>query len=145
MGFDLEMLEQGKFKPRTKKVLVESLSAFFAEGDKPEWEVRGLTAAEIAMANEAQRKNSNVAVVLEALAGSDKAAKVEELRESLGISIDVPGEVAKRLELFVAGSVNPVMSLSHAVKFAENFPIDFYYLTNEITTLSGLGSEIAGK
>lgn len=145
MAFNLEKFDATSFAVRTKSLPVPSLQHWFDEDEEAVWEIRNLTASELATANAAQQKNANVAIILEALSGSDKTEKVEELRTALGISTDVPGEIAKRLEMIVLGSINPKIPLNLAVKLAEHFPIEFYTITNEITQLTGMGSEIEGK
>jgi hypothetical protein len=60
----------------------------------------------------------------------------------LGLIKDTPGEIAKRLEMLVMGSVAPAVSLPVAVKLAEAFPIEFLQLTNEISDLTGRGADL---
>jgi hypothetical protein len=52
------------------------------------------------------------------------------------------GEIAKRLEMLVMGSVSPEVTLPVAVKLAEAFPVEFLELTNAITTLTGQGFDM---
>ena len=140
MPFDLEKFERAKFEPRRKIVAVESLSDFFAEGEAPEWEVRGLTANELHRAMEASRRQGSMEAIVKAMA--TKAEQVTAMRAALGLSGDTPGEIAKRMEMLVMGSVAPAIELPAAVKLAEAFPVEFLMLTNEITELTGKGSEM---
>lgn len=141
MPFDANAFAQAQYRPRTARVPVPSLAHFFGPGEEAAWEVRGLTASELYRANDAKQRQAAVGSVLEALAThADKAA---ELRRALGLAPQsTPGEVAKRLEMLVDGSVAPKIELSTAVLLAERFPIEFLDITNRITELTGQGAEL---
>ncbi len=140
MTFNLDKFERAKFAPRTERVPVEALASFFADGAPAEWEVRGLSASELNNAMEAGKRQHSIETVVKAMAnGGDQ---VEAVRKALGLTKDTPGEVAKRLEMLVSGSVNPTIKLTAAVKLAECFPIEFLQLTNKITELTGKGAEL---
>ena len=143
MAFNVEKFERAEFVPRTKRVAVPNLAQFFDKGEAPEWEVRGLTANELQKAVTAKQTGKLVDEIVKAIDSSGDVAK--ELQKKLGLGKEVPSEVAKRLEMLVAGSVNPSITLSAAVKFAENFCVDFIALTNEITELTGMGFEYVQK
>ena len=116
---------------------VPALSDFFDEGETPEWEVRGLSAVELHKAMEAGKRQGSIEAIVKAIAANqDQAGAV---RKALGLTKDTPGEIAKRLEMLVMGSVAPAVSLPVAVKLAEAFPIEFLQLTNEISDLTGRG------
>lgn len=139
MPFNVEAFESAEFSPRQKSVSVPALAGFF---DSPpyEWTVRGLTAAEIHRAMEAAQRNRDLGKVAEAI--SRGGVQVQEIRDALGLSEKVPGEIAKRIDMLAIGSVDPVISQTVAVKLAEAFPIEFLQLTNTITELSGEGAEM---
>ena len=100
--------------------------------------VRGLTANELYTAIEAGNRQKTLGKILEAIASTGEG--VADARKVLGFTgKETPGEIAKRLEMLVKASVDPVIPLNIAVKLAENFPIEFYQLTNEITELTGMG------
>jgi len=140
MPFQTDRFETTKFEPRKTRVPVPALASFFDEGEVAEWEVRGLTASELHRAMEAGRRQSTVEGILKAL--SHSGDQVTALRAVLGLSTDTPSEVAKRLEMLVAGSVAPQVTLPQAVKLGEAFPIEFMLLTNEITELTGKGADM---
>lgn len=140
MAFALERFQRAEFKPRTQKVLVDGLADFFDEGEKPEWEVRGLNSAELHQAMEAHRRQTDIGGIVKAISANGDMAQT--VRKVLGLSGDTPGEVAKRLEMLVMGSVAPQIDLPTAVKLAEAFPIEFLTLTNEITVLTGKGYDL---
>lgn len=140
MGFNAEKFDRAEFRPRTKRVLVEVLSDFFDEGDVPEWEVRGLSATELHRAIEAGKRQSSVEAIIKAIAASGD--QTQAVRKALGLTTDTPGEIAKRLELLVLGSVAPKIELPTAVKLAERFPIEFMQLTNDIGELTGQGYDL---
>lgn len=142
MGFALDKFEAARLTPRTERVPVPALAPFFAEGEEPVFVVRGVGATELHNAMEASKRQSTVEAVVSAL--TTKRDQVLAIRKALGMAGDTPGEIAKRLELLVAGSVEPKLELPQAVKLAESYPIEFMQLTNAITVLTGQGFE-AGK
>ena len=138
--FDLHRFEQAKFESKRARVAVEALAPFFDEGEAPEWEVRGLTASELHNALDAEKRQSNIEAIVRAIATKQEQTKA--IRDALGLTGDTPGEIAKRLEMLVAGSVSPKIELPAAVKLAEAFPIEFLTLTNKITELTGKGADL---
>lgn len=141
MGFDIAAFERARFAPRQQRVAVPALAAFFGADEKPEWEVRGLSAIELNRCLEAGKRQGSVEAIVKALATSGN--QVQAVRQALGLTADTPGEIAKRLEMLTIASVAPVVDLSAAVKLAEAFPIEFFTLTNTITELTGQGAEAA--
>lgn len=140
MPFQADRFAAAKFQPRTSRVKLEALAAWFDEGEEPEFEVRGLSASELHQAIEAGKRQMSVEAIVQAIAnGGDQA---QAIRRALGLSGDTPGEIAKRLELLVIGCVSPKLDLPVAVKLAETFPIEFLMLTNEISELTGKGSDV---
>ncbi len=140
MPFNIEKFQSGQFKPRIDSVDVPTLKDFFDEGEKPVWEVRGLTAPELSRATAAKAMHSVTDQVVQSL--RDRGGTlIQELREKMGLGDATPPEVAKRMEMLVMGSVSPEITLPIAVKLAEYFPIEFTVLTNRITQLTGDGFE----
>jgi hypothetical protein len=162
MGFNADKFQNTKMAARTEKVECRALRDFFDEVPAidaalaagtitPEehrkqldavlvWEVRGLTTSEMARCADAESRNKTVTSMLEMV--GDVAGQVAALREAIGLTKGTPGEVAKRIEMLVAGSVNPKCDLQTAVLVAERFAIDFTYITNRITILTGQGFDI---
>jgi hypothetical protein len=140
MPFDLAAFERAEFRPRTSRVELPELAAFFADGEPPQWEVRSLTASELQRASDAKQRQAAVRTIVDAIASAgDQAANI---RKYLGVTNDTPGEVAKRMEMLVAGSVSPRVDLQQVVKLAEHYPIAFLTLTNEILELTGRGADM---
>lgn len=140
MPFDGDRFERAEFRPRTVRVSVEALADFFGEGEEPAFEVRGLSATELHRAMEAGQRQGSVESIVKAIAANgDQAAAI---RKALGLGKDTPGEIAKRLELLVAGCIAPVLTLPQAVRLAERFPVEFLTITNAITELTGKGAEL---
>ena len=140
MPFAGDRFEQAEFRPRTARVPVPALASFFSEGEAAEFEVRGLSSTELHRAMEAGHRQGSVESIVKAIAANGDQATA--IRKALGLSKDTPGEIAKRLEMLVAGCVAPVLTLPQAVKLAEKFPVDFLSLTNEITGLTGQGADL---
>lgn len=144
MPFNAQKFERAEFRPRTATLALPALAPFFDEGEPPEWTVRGLTAAEFARAQDAEKRNTSIDMLIGALAAAQsKSDAVNEARKALGLAgANTPGEVAKRLELLVAGSVAPVVTMETAVRFSEKFAVDFYVVTNKIIELTGQGFDL---
>lgn len=140
MPFAADKFEAAKLEPRKARVPVPALAPFFDEGEAAEWEVRGLNSAELHRALEASRRTGSVEAIVKAISATGDQA--EAVRRALGLTKDTPGEIAKRLEMLVAGSVSPAITLPTAVKLAETFPIEFLDLTNRISTLTGQGYDL---
>ena len=140
MGFDVDKFEQTELVPRQKAISVPALSAFFDEEEKPEWVVCGLTASQIHKATSAEASRSVQAKILKAAA--EFSGDPESILKELQDKEETPGEIAKRMEMLVAGSVAPKIELRVAVKLAKTFPIEFMHLTNEITGLTGMGFDM---
>lgn len=139
-GFDLARFAQAEFRPRTQRVPVPGLQAFFAPGSPAEWEVASLNATQLHNAIEAKQRQAVVASVVDAIASSGDRA--QEVRKALGLAGEVPGEVVKRLEMLVAGSVAPKVDMPTAVKLANAFPVEFLQLTNTILEITGQGHDL---
>lgn len=139
--FDTKSFLKTKMVPRTEGVPVPDLAAFFPEGEKPLWTVRGLTGQELGQANEAAAKNKVVGATLDAISSLSAREQVEEIKNALGLGKGVPDDVAKRIEYLALGSVTPAITQDVAVKLCETFPAEFYELTTAIVRLTGKGHE----
>ena len=140
MGFNADRFNAAAAKPREDTMAFPELAAFFDEGERPVWTVRGLTGPELFVALEAEARHAGLAKLVEAAASSTNM--VNALRAAAGIPVGTPGEMAKRLEMLVAGSVNPKVDLPTAVNIATRFPIDFINLTQKISVLTGKGFDL---
>ena len=137
--FNKNKFMQCELQQRTETIKVDDLADFFDKDSDLVWEVRGLTASEMAKAQESASKNKNIMATIEAMVGNKQDEKIEALKEMLGTDDSVPVELAKRMEHLVSGSVNPEIDLSLAVKLAEYYPVVFMQLTTKILELTGLG------
>ena len=138
MAFDTDGFHRAAFEPRTETVEIPALAEFFGDGEKPEITVRGLTATELHVAMEAGARNKAIDTVVKAIA--TQKGQIDGIRQALGLSADTPGEIAKRIEMLVSGSVSPKLDLESVKKLAQVCPVEFYDLTNKITALTGQGS-----
>ncbi len=140
MGFDAAKFETTKFKARVENVPVPRLALFFNKKEKPVWTVRGLTGMESAVAKQAVSDNRNIDAILSAVGTKVKKEKIAGIKELAGLSPDsVPDELVQRFSWLTQGSVDPVCSHELAMKLAQNYPEDFYLLTNKIMQLTGQG------
>lgn len=140
MSFDLDGFEQSDLRARTARVPVPALARWFSDGAPAEFEVRGLSAVDLARAREAKERNRSVADLAAALASAQGSVRVEAIRSSLGVGDEVPDDFAYRLSLVVSGCVEPHLSQPQAVRLAEHFPVEFYGISNRILELSGEGA-----
>lgn len=145
---DIQQFLKASLKPREADIAVPALAAFFPDKVKPVWKVRGLTGAELGRANESSDSSqANIRTLVKALAG--EGDKAEEIRKTMGISDEeVPQDIARRIEMLVAGSVEPAIGEENrdvAVRLAEAFPTAFYELTNKILGLTGQGAELGKR
>jgi len=138
--FDDKAFMRAKFQPRTAEVPVPALQAFFPDGAPAVWTVRNLTGDELAKSMEATNRQKSIDTIIQALA--TQSEQIDEIRASLGIGDDVATELIKRLEQLVIASVDPAIDKPLAVKLAENYPVEFYQLTNKIIELTGLGADL---
>jgi hypothetical protein len=140
MPFNTEAFERAQFEPRKESVSVPALADFF-DSAPYEWVVRGLTGNELNRALEAGQIHRDLGKVVDAIGQS--GAQVEEIRRAIGLSSKTtPGEVAKRIEMLTAGSVEPAITMPVAAKMAETFPIEFMQITNVISKLTGQGGQL---
>lgn len=145
MEFKLDEFMRTAFKPRQEKVFLPDLAAWFSGDGAPAWEVRGLTAHELAKCDEIVGSLKMVNSIAQALVVSNDHERVKKLRDALGLGESTPKELAKRIEQFVVASVSPKIDHAAAVKFATVFPVEFYQLTNKILELTGKGGEAEVK
>lgn len=139
MSFDIDGFEQADLRARTARVPVPALARWFGAGEAAEFEVRGLSAADLARAREAKERNRNFAAIATGLAAGG-AEQVAALKSALGVGDEVPDDLAYRLDVVVSGCVAPALAMPQAVRLAEHFPVEFYAISNRILELSGEGA-----
>ena len=139
---NLEKYRNERRCPRTEQLTVPQLSKYF-EDTEPLFTVRGLSAAELGRCKEAAQRNRDSAALAGALIGGDAAAKAAALKE-LAHGPDVPDDICQRHEMLALGCVEPQLQHSDAVLLGEDFPTEFYQLTNAILQLTGAG-RVLGK
>ncbi len=149
MGFDLEKFRSAQYEHRKEAVPVPDLGYMFDGDDKPEWVVRGLTAAELQQCTEASKGQEAASLIMSALmdAALSRNQKEVKIREALGLSTgEVPGEIKKRMEMLVRGSITiENLTLADTALLQERHPIEFMTLTNKIVQLTGQGQVSLGE
>jgi hypothetical protein len=138
LSFNLDKFQRASYTARTEKVEVKALAEFFGEGEEPVFLVRGLAAAELQRALDASSRQSSIEAVVKAI--SSTKDQTEMIRKAIGMGGDTPPEIAKRVEMFVTGCVEPKVTHADVAKIAENFAIEFFEITNKIVSLTGQGS-----
>jgi hypothetical protein len=144
MAFNEKKFMSTNFTPRTKDVKLPDLKEFFDPGSEPIFKVRGLTGPELARVHEAVEKHKNIAGLISGLLSEQSQDKIESIRAALGVTEDVPAEIARRLEMASIACIDPKISMEAAVRLCETFPIEFYDITGTISELTGKG-QLPGK
>ena len=142
MVFDIEKFRNVKTKPRIKEIEIESLKFFFKENEKPIFKVRNLTGHEVADCNESVQKNKAITKLIEGLMSENASKKAQAVCDSMGLNEKTPDDLVRRISMLKFGTVDPEFNNEDSVRLAAMFPTQFYMLTNEITQLTGLGSEV---
>jgi hypothetical protein len=138
---DLNKYRNERRAPRTEEIEVKGLAPYFAKDEKPLFEVRGLTAAELDKAREAAQRQRDTVALAGALIGGDGAAKAAALKE-LVAGPEVPDKTAMELEMLHLGCVKPALEHGDARLISEDFPIEFGQLVKKILTLTGAGRQL---
>lgn len=143
MAFESSRFLATQFIPREDDVPVPDLKEFFG-GEDPVWRVRGLTGFELGKVEEVKRRNKQIENILEGIVSAGSKKQIAAVKKLVGNTKDATDDVAKRLELLVIGSVDPVCDLELSKKLLTAFPIEFFDITNRINILTGKG-HIPGK
>ena len=123
----------------------QALGAFFGEGDKKEFSVRGLTGEEMSRCITAHTRMKVIRDALEAILGSgkDNVSAIRELFSLGGESMEE--DLARRIEMLALGCVTPKLDVQMAAKITKVAPVDAKNLTDHILLLSGQGMIPGGQ
>jgi len=142
MPFDYDKFDQAAVIFPTQKIPVPQLSAFFPEGETPEWEIRPLTGLELGIAEEASQKSDAMRRLFEALAGQSVDKMKAGFDELFNLGDDpTPAQYLKWITMFELGSV-PRCPKHIAVKIAHAQAGVFRHIVHEISTLSAMGADL---
>ena len=143
MSIDIKKLQSQKWEKRTKVIPVPRLKDWANDKKKPTWTIQSLGTTEIWKAEVAASEESRNAVeqLSTALVGKDIGEAAEAVKALVGVSVDIPQEMAKRIFLLTFASIDPVCDLTTAGIIHEHFPTDFLNITQEILNISGQGSK----
>lgn len=144
MTFDLNRFRAASLAPRQASVPVPDLASFFDDGAEPVWVVRGMDGEEVARSNESTQRHALIANAVDALAAASasKGDQVDAIKTLIGYGTETPAELAKRFDVLVFGSIDPVIDREIAVRLFRAFPIVGYQLTNKILELTGMGADL---
>lgn len=139
MGFDLNRFTSAGLTLRTAEVKTPMLKDFFGEGEEAVFKVRGLTGEEwYAMRQAIADRRDTKALAEKILSGAGEA-----IAQAIGdIYADVPEELARRINLVVAGCVEPKLDLPAAVKLFKFYAPQAHLISEEIFRLSGEGATL---
>lgn len=147
-NFDLAAFRKAKFQPREEDVPLAGLTAagfggYEGEGNDAQpvpvvFKVRGLTAEELARADQEADNSKLLVKVAERLAGSE-SERAQALMDGLGLGDGTPQALAKKLAHAQLAVVSPALKIQDVVRIADAYPMDFLELTNHIYNLTGQG------
>ena len=138
MGFKATDFKKARLSPRTETLPLPDLADWF--DGTPEWTVKGLNGNELARCKEkAARNRKTITAIIEALSTERTEDAVSAVKTLTGTDGAVPMSVALRLELLMAGSVEPACDIELAAKLNMAHPAEFQLLTTTIMRLTGLG------
>ncbi len=147
-NFDLDAFRKAKFQAREQEVPLPGLTSggfggYEGEGDDAQpvpvvFKVRGLTADELARADQEADNSKLLVKVAERLAGSE-AEKAQALLDGLGLGDDTPQALAKKLAHVQMAVVEPQLKIQDVVRIADAYPTDFLELSSQIYSLTGQG------
>lgn len=141
---NLKKFTATKHSDRTAAIPCPELAEFFTPGETPELIVRGLTAEESMICNEAPKRDEQTAALAEALAAGNKEAAAE-VTKALGISgKQAPAQYSRFLSLVIIGSVAPKFDRPAAIHLAKNYPNLFMLAAMKVLELTGL-NRVPGK
>jgi len=135
MGFRMKEYKKARFAPRIENLPLPDLADWF--DGTAEWTVKGLNGNELAHCKEmAARNRKTITAILETLTTEDAVTAVKCMTGTDGA---VPMDIALRMELLVAGSLEPACDIELAAKLNMAHPAEFQILTKKIMRLTGLG------
>jgi hypothetical protein len=145
--FDVERFSTAKFGDRFAEIPVTNsdMLAFYPEGTTPMLQVRGLTAQELAVADQETQINREARA--EGMLGQIGEEAIEALRVLLRTHLggDVPDQHVKMLHIVHLGLVKPKLEYDQVIKFADAFPVEFRTVFMKINELTGRGKDYLGK
>jgi hypothetical protein len=146
MAFDFASFRATDFEVRTATLTFPQLASFFG-GDAPEFTVRGLSAYEVAAANEAAAAYPSLAEVLqESVSGtSTKLSDMVKLAFGFGLDGEVPRSAAYNNEIILRGILSPKLEREDVVKLALSCTPVHALLAAKIKELTAMGSEAKKK
>lgn len=146
--FDLKAFRKARFVAREEDVPLPGLAEAGLGGEAdPEtgevapvvFRVRGLTANELARADEEADTSKLLLDVAERLASSKQGDKAQALLDGLGLGGGTPAALRRKICHVAAGVVSPELDQQDVVKLADAFPIEFGQLAHKIYELTGKG------
>jgi len=148
INFDFKEFMQTDFIERTGEV---SLLNFGDTGDSCKFQVRGLTAADIAEIENSVQKNRMASRLYDAavkMTAVNCTAKdqADAIRELTGFAEGAPDNLIRKYVIFERGVIDPKPEIrADVVKFGRVYPIEFDKIINKILELTGKGHDAKKK
>lgn len=137
--FNAKDFLKSQFEPRTEKVAVPELAMFFEIGETPEFEVRGLTANEMARCTDAVKRRENIELVLNSNAIANQQL-ADLLKELVSNTADLVPDLIRRIEMLCIQY--PDIPPPVWTKISIIYPTVFFNLTQKIYELTGQGQNL---
>jgi len=142
MPIDYDKLGATQFEFPTKKMAVPGLKDFFEDGEKPEWEYRGLNGTELALVNNVIQTNAWAESIKKAIYSMDTKGLTKSLDGLQGKDLEeVPPDLAKRLKILELGSVPPCPE-HVCVRLAHTKATLVWNITGKIMALTDDGADL---
>jgi len=142
MAFKTKEFKKTKFAYRTEAVQLPNTDLNQWFDGSAEWIVKGLNGNELGHCKEmAERNRKTINTLIETLSKESTEGVINTVEYFTGLDGSVPMDIALRIELLIAGSIDPVCDTELAVKLNMTFPTEFQILTKKIMRLTGLGYE----
>jgi len=137
MPFDLDRFRRISLVPRSEEVKTPELKEWFDEDAEPVFKIRGLTGEEFYRVREASAKRRDMEQIAARLLSGAGEAIAEAIEEFYG---GVPDEFARRVEILIAGCVEPQLDRMDAMRLFKHFPSTAHTLADAILKATGEGS-----
>lgn len=142
MPIDTNAFLNTTFVPREADIPVPGLLPWSDDGEIPVWKVRGLTGQQWWKCKESVDNRKDIVSVISNFIGGDSNEVTAALKERF--CSESASDLAFRIEILVAASIDPVCNRELAARFCRSFLAEFKSVTEEIIKISWQG-HLPGK
>jgi len=139
MGFNVKKYSDTEFEPQEYFYKFPDLKDFFDEGDDPGFLLRGLSGLEYYQCDTFSETNKQITELAEKLLTGKSQEIADAITKKLGLGVEIPEIMKKRLSFFVYGVKEPKADLELAKLVCKRHPIEFTEITDKIWEMTGGG------